>query len=51
MRNRSLTGWFEARDVKSLGVDLVEDAQDKVRNIQAKLLAIGVDKKSMRIIS
>ncbi|KAH0644860.1 hypothetical protein KY284_032744 [Solanum tuberosum] len=30
---------FEAGDVKPLGVDLVKDAQDKVRSIQAKLLA------------
>ncbi|KAH0678812.1 hypothetical protein KY284_019897 [Solanum tuberosum] len=29
----------EARDVKPLGVELVKDAQDKVRSIQAKLLA------------
>ncbi|WMV18977.1 hypothetical protein MTR67_012362 [Solanum verrucosum] len=32
-------GWFEAGDVKPLGIDLVKDAQDKVRRIQAKLLA------------
>ena len=32
-------GWFETGDVKPLGVDLVKDAQDKVRSIQAKLLA------------
>ncbi|EAW42591.1 hypothetical protein N9414_02831 [Nodularia spumigena CCY9414] len=31
--------WFEARDVKPLRVDLLKDAQDKVRSIQAKLLA------------
>ncbi|WMV40840.1 hypothetical protein MTR67_034225 [Solanum verrucosum] len=31
--------WFEAGDVKPLGIDLVKDAQDKVRSIQAKLLA------------
>lgn len=31
-------GWFEDGDVKHLGVDLVKDAHDKVRNIQAKLL-------------
>ncbi|KAH0745920.1 hypothetical protein KY285_007577 [Solanum tuberosum] len=31
--------WFEAGDVKPLGVDLVKDARDKVRSIQAKLLA------------
>ncbi|WMV33415.1 hypothetical protein MTR67_026800, partial [Solanum verrucosum] len=36
---RSPIGWFEARDVKPLGVDLVNDAQDKVRSIQSKLLA------------
>ncbi len=36
---RSPIGWFEAGDVKPLGVDLVKDAQDKVRSIQAKLLA------------
>ncbi|WMV19428.1 hypothetical protein MTR67_012813 [Solanum verrucosum] len=35
---RSPIGWFEAGDVKPLGVDLVKDAQDKVRNIQAKVL-------------
>ncbi|WMV30391.1 hypothetical protein MTR67_023776, partial [Solanum verrucosum] len=32
-------GWFEAGDVKPLGVDLVKDGQDKVKSIQAKLLA------------
>ncbi|WMV29781.1 hypothetical protein MTR67_023166 [Solanum verrucosum] len=36
---RSLIGWFEAGDVKPLGVYLVKDAQDKVRSIQAKLIA------------
>ncbi|KAH0729667.1 hypothetical protein KY289_000855 [Solanum tuberosum] len=36
---RSPIGWFEARDVKPLEVDLVKDAQDKVRKIQATLLA------------
>ncbi|WMV46816.1 hypothetical protein MTR67_040201 [Solanum verrucosum] len=36
---RSLIVWFEASDVKPLGVDLVKDAQDKVKSIQAKLLA------------
>ncbi|WMV08229.1 hypothetical protein MTR67_001614 [Solanum verrucosum] len=36
---RSPIGWFEAEDVKPLRVDLVKDAQDKVRSIQAKLLA------------
>ncbi|KAH0653103.1 hypothetical protein KY290_031391 [Solanum tuberosum] len=36
---RSPIGWFEAGDVKPLGVDLVKDAQDKVRSIQDKLLA------------
>ncbi|KAH0673678.1 hypothetical protein KY290_026956 [Solanum tuberosum] len=30
--------WFEAGDVKPFGVDLVKDAQDKVKTIQAKLL-------------
>ncbi|WMV37153.1 hypothetical protein MTR67_030538 [Solanum verrucosum] len=38
-------GWLEAGDVKPLGVDLVKDAQDKVRNIQAKLLAAQSRKK------
>ncbi|XP_055830927.1 uncharacterized protein LOC129899957 [Solanum dulcamara] len=36
---RSPLGWFEAGEVEPLGVDLVRIAQDKVRNIQAKLLA------------
>ena len=27
--------WFESRDVKSLGIDLVKNGQDKVRIIQA----------------
>ena len=36
---RSLIWWFEARDLKPLGVDLVKNAQDKVWSIQAKLLA------------
>ncbi|WMV41691.1 hypothetical protein MTR67_035076 [Solanum verrucosum] len=36
---RSPIRWFEAGDVKPLGVDLVRDAQDKVKSIQAKLLA------------
>ena len=35
---RSPICWFEAGDVKPLGVDLVKDAQDKVRSIQTKLL-------------
>ncbi|WMV58209.1 hypothetical protein MTR67_051594 [Solanum verrucosum] len=38
-RCRSPMGWFGAADVKYLGVDLVKDAQDKVRSIQTKLLA------------
>ena len=38
-RFRSPIGWFEAGNVKPLGVDLVKDAQDKVRSIQAKILA------------
>ncbi|WMV20173.1 hypothetical protein MTR67_013558 [Solanum verrucosum] len=37
--SRSPIRWFEARDVKPLEVELVKDAQDKVRCIQAKLLA------------
>ncbi|KAH0644574.1 hypothetical protein KY284_032458 [Solanum tuberosum] len=36
---RSPIGWFKARDVKPLGVDLMKYAQDKVRSIQANLLA------------
>ena len=36
---RSPIGWFEAGDVKPLDVDLVKDAQEKVRGIQTKLLA------------
>ncbi|WMV19919.1 hypothetical protein MTR67_013304 [Solanum verrucosum] len=38
-RCRSLIGWLESGDVKPLGVDLVKDAQDKERSIQAKILA------------
>ena len=38
-RCRSHIGWFEVEYVKPLGEDLVKDAQDKVRIIQAKLLA------------
>ncbi|WMV25988.1 hypothetical protein MTR67_019373 [Solanum verrucosum] len=37
---RSPIGWFEAGDVKPLGVDLVKDTQDKARSIQAKLLVV-----------
>ena len=47
---RSPIGWFEARDVKPLEVDLVKDAQEKVRSIQTKLLAARVDRRSMQII-
>ncbi|WMV29633.1 hypothetical protein MTR67_023018, partial [Solanum verrucosum] len=36
---RSPIGWFEAGHVKSLGIDLLKYSQDKVRSIQAKLLA------------
>ncbi|WMV24956.1 hypothetical protein MTR67_018341 [Solanum verrucosum] len=36
---RSPIGWFEAEDVKPLGVDLVKDVQDKVRSVQHKLFA------------
>ncbi|WMV49539.1 hypothetical protein MTR67_042924 [Solanum verrucosum] len=36
---RSPIWWFEVGDVKPLRVDLVKDAQDNVRSIQAKLLA------------
>ncbi|WMV32693.1 hypothetical protein MTR67_026078 [Solanum verrucosum] len=36
---RSPIRWFEDVDVKPLGVYLVKDAQDKVKSIQAKLLA------------
>ena len=38
-------GWFESRDVKLLGIDIVNDAQDKVRSIQAKLLVVQSRKK------
>ncbi|WMV49432.1 hypothetical protein MTR67_042817 [Solanum verrucosum] len=34
---RSPIGWFEAGDVKPLGVDLEKDIQDKVRSIQTKI--------------
>lgn len=37
---RSLLDWFELPDVNIFGVDLVNDAQDKVRSIQAILLAV-----------
>ena len=48
-RFRSPIGWFEAGNVKPLGVDLVKDAQDKVRSIQVKLLAAHtVNIRSMR---
>ncbi|KAH0764726.1 hypothetical protein KY285_000597 [Solanum tuberosum] len=43
---RSPIGWFEAGDVKPLGVDLVKKAQDKVRSIQAKLLAAQSQQKN-----
>ncbi|WMV24497.1 hypothetical protein MTR67_017882 [Solanum verrucosum] len=36
---RSPIRWFEAGDVKPLGVDLVRDTQHKITSIQAKLLA------------
>lgn len=36
---RSSIGRFEAEEVKPLGVDLVKNGQDKMRSIQAKLLA------------
>ena len=36
---RSLISLFEAGGVEPLGVNLVNDAQDKMRSIQAKLLA------------
>ncbi|WMV18915.1 hypothetical protein MTR67_012300, partial [Solanum verrucosum] len=42
---RSPIEWFKAGDVKPLGVDLVKDAQDKVRSIQTKLLAAQSRKK------
>ncbi|XP_049365179.1 uncharacterized protein LOC125829996 [Solanum verrucosum] len=32
-------GWFEVGDVKYLRVELVNDSQDKVKSIQAKVLA------------
>lgn len=36
---RSPIWWFEVGDVKPLGVDLVKEAQEKVRVIQTELLA------------
>ncbi|WMV46491.1 hypothetical protein MTR67_039876 [Solanum verrucosum] len=36
---RSPIGWFEAGDVKPLGVDMVKDVHNKVRSIEVKLLA------------
>ncbi|XP_049410675.1 uncharacterized protein LOC125873875 [Solanum stenotomum] len=42
---RSPIGWFKAGDVKLLVVDLVKDAQDKVRRIEAKLLAAQSQQK------
>ena len=47
---RSPIVWFEAGDVKSLGVDLVKHEKDKVRSVQAKLLPLRVDKRCMQII-
>ena len=47
---RSVIGWFEVGDVKSLGFDLVKDAQYKVSSIQAKILAANIEKRSMWII-
>ena len=47
-RCRSTKGRFEAGDAKPLGVDLVKDDQDKVRNIQAKLLASQSRQKKRR---
>ncbi|KAH0670765.1 hypothetical protein KY290_026159 [Solanum tuberosum] len=41
----SLSSQTVAGDVKPLGVDLVKDAQDKVRSIQARLLAAQSRKK------
>lgn len=38
-RYRSPIDWFKVVDVKSLGIDLVKKAQEKVRFIQDKLLA------------
>ena len=37
---KSPIGWFEVGDVKTFGVDLGKDAQDKVRCIQAKIFAM-----------
>lgn len=33
---RSPIGWFESWDMKSLGVNLVKEDQDKVRRIKSK---------------
>lgn len=38
-------GWFGAEDLKPLGVDLVKNAQTKVKSIQAKLLASQSEQK------
>lgn len=39
-RCRSPIGWFKVGDMKSLGIDLVKEAQEKVSFIQGKPLTV-----------
>lgn len=41
---------FESGDVKTLGIDFVKRAQEKVRFIQTKLLATQAGRRSMWIV-
>ncbi|XP_070045377.1 uncharacterized protein [Nicotiana tomentosiformis] len=45
-RCRSLVGWFELGEARLLGIDLVQDALDKVKLIQERLRTVQSRQKS-----
>ena len=47
---RSSIKWFEAGNVKLLGIDLVREGQEKVRASRPRCCQLRVDKRSMETI-
>ena len=47
---RSPIGWFDVGETKLIGPDVIQQAVDKVKLIQERLLAARVDRSHMQII-
>ena len=46
---RSPIGWFDVGETKLIGTDMIQQAIDKVKLIQERLLAARVDRSHMQI--